>query len=61
MRIVLYILAITLIIAWIIGSIRFQAGGLGYLILIIAGISAVMKLYNTAQNKKLREMNWPFV
>jgi hypothetical protein len=61
MRILLYILALTALLAWMIGKIRFETGGLGYLVLIIGSLFFVLKFYDKVVKKKLKEMDWPFV
>jgi hypothetical protein len=41
---ILYIVAVVLLIAWLIGFIGFQAGGLIHILLVIAIISILLRL-----------------
>jgi hypothetical protein len=45
MRNILYIIAIVLIIAWAIGLIGFNAGGLIHVLLVIALIAIIVRLF----------------
>jgi hypothetical protein len=44
MRYLLYIVAVVLIIAWAIGFVRYDAGGMIHILLVIAAIAVILRI-----------------
>jgi hypothetical protein len=55
MRIILYLMGLTMISAWLIGLIRFNTGGFVYLVLIIAMLAILLRVTKYVEQRKYKK------